>query len=72
MKIKVNKFIKSGLNSKLKFINWIKLSKKCTHRPSLSLKNEISRNIVGLMEIEPLHNVLNLNVIYLKINKNLY
>jgi len=28
-------------------------SKTCTHRPSLSSKDEISRNKVGLMEIEP-------------------
>lgn len=28
-------------------------SKTCTYRPSLSSKDEISRNIVGLMEIEP-------------------
>lgn len=62
MEIIFNKIIKTGLNSKFKLIIWIRLSKKCTHRPSLSLKNEISRNIVGLMEIEPLHNVLNLTL----------
>lgn len=27
----------------------------CTNRPSLSLKNEISRNIVGVMEIVPVY-----------------
>jgi hypothetical protein len=32
-------------------------SKTCTHRPSLSSKDEISRNKVGLTEVEPIQNI---------------
>jgi len=46
--IKVDlKVIKSNI------LLWIWQPKVCTHRPSLSPKGEISRNIAGVMEIVP-------------------
>lgn len=43
-----------GLESKIVVYKFFEFSSEaCTHRPSLSLKNEISRNTVGVTEVVP-------------------